>query len=153
MLQKQAHDAVPMSSHYQRSDSGEEGVAKVGSEKLYRAELNESIRSGIMYGVLAVVRNPYSDASKPRRIIILSGLSGIATNGMARFLTNDRYVDQFYKFDRDFVDMSRDIEAVIGTRFDYQPQQLNERDTRRHINSKDGIWYEELVELPIRPGQ
>jgi hypothetical protein len=152
VLQKRAvNPAVPASSFYQSNPDGPEGVMRIRDRFVYEAKLNPEQRKGVMYGILAVVRNPFCDRTPNRRIVILAGLSGIATNAIAKFLTKDIHLDQFYRFDRDFVDPNRDIEAVVGASFQFDPEEVDDRDTRRLGDTPQDIWYGELIEIQPRP--
>jgi hypothetical protein len=90
----------------------------------FPTRIEDKTASGEMSGVLAVVANPFSDVSRsdgPRhRVVLLSGFSGVATNAIAKFLTDDDYLGEFEKFDREYVDVSANIEALVGVKFSGQ---------------------------------
>lgn len=150
LLKRKVSEDVLTSSHYRTcSDDHPGGVAKLadgGSVTATGYSAVRRARDGDMYGVLAVVANPFCDVGQQRRIVLLSGLSGIATNAMAKFLTDDNYLDQFAQFDRDYFDVRRDIEAVIGVRFDVV-NDSDDGDWRRIGTRSNDIWYEDLVDL------
>jgi hypothetical protein len=124
---KDASNVSAPSSHYWTT-TGEEvpGVLMLGASVpgAFPTRIEDKTASGEMSGVLAVVANPFSDVSRsdgPRhRVVLLSGFSGVATNAIAKFLTDDDYLGEFEKFDREYVDVSANIEALVGVKFSGQ---------------------------------
>jgi hypothetical protein len=99
--------------------------------------------NGKMYGILIVAKNPFCKDGQQRRIIILSGFSGVATNAIAMLLTDERtYLKEFFRLDEKYVNLDRDIEALVGVEYCVDTDS-DIRDTRQ-IKS---ITFEELVEI------
>jgi hypothetical protein len=95
---------------------------------------------GEMYGILVIANNPFSDLEKPNKLIILSGFSGISTYAISKLLTDDTYQEQLSKFDNDHVDRNKNIEVVIGVRYDIDETLLN-KDNREIGKEDDSIFY------------
>jgi hypothetical protein len=139
------------SAFYWKTDAEErEGIARLGLDKV-RIYEHESPsmdlrqpRAGKMHGVIVVAPNPFS-LSEHRRIMILSGFSGVATNAMAKFLTEDAYLSSFFAFDDEsHAQQDRAIEALISVKYIVGPGYVN-KDARQIDDAADSITFEELV--------
>jgi hypothetical protein len=139
------------SAFYWQARSGEqEGIGCLGQEPMliYKHEppsMEAGLpRAGKMHGLLVVAQNPFC-RSEPRRIMILSGFSGVATNAMAKFLTEDAYLPSFFAFDDKVHALrARSIEAVIGVKYAAGPGSEN-KDARMIDDAADSITFEEFV--------
>jgi hypothetical protein len=143
-----AQQQSPSCGYWTRREREKEGVARIdGPEQFstYAAESND--RSGTAYGILVVANNPFVDPGQKNKIVILSGFTGIATNGIAKFITDDKYLNEFHKLDRAYVDSDTAFEALIGTRFAFLDGDINARDARVIDTSGKGISFKELVEI------
>lgn len=78
--------------------------------------------------------------------MILSGFSGVATNALAKFLTEDAYLEAFFAFDEAHSRHARATEAVIGVKYTVGPGFEN-KDARQIDESADSITFEELLAL------
>ena len=77
--------------------------------------------------------------------MILSGFSGVATNAMAKFLTEDAYLPSFFAFDDEaHSKQARAIEAVISVKYNMGSGSEN-KDARQIDEGSDSITFEELV--------
>lgn len=133
------------SSFYWQKEE-EEGVAQIlqrGKYEYFPHRLaDEDGNSGKMYGILVVANNPFCRDSLKRRIAILSGFSGVATNGIAKIITDDNCLSEFFKLDNEYTNLSQDIEVLIGVEYDIDSGFTN-RDTRRIKK----ITFEKLVKI------
>ncbi len=77
---------------------------------------------------------------------MFSGFSGIATNAIARFLTNEKYIKEFYKLDQAYDDSDTDWEALIGARFSFDGE-IDARDARVFDDADDAVFFCELVKI------
>ncbi len=102
--------------------------------------------AGQMYGILVVASNPFVSPGNQRKIIILSGISRIATNAIAQLLTDEEYLEPFSRLDRSFVNTDRDIEALVGVKYEIA-EGFDNRDTRSIAPGSDAITFEGLVEI------
>jgi hypothetical protein len=140
------------SSFYWETKEGEyEGIGSLGKDemKIFRHEppvenAKHSV-AGTMHGILVVADNPFS-AGEKRKIMILSGFSGVATNAMVKFLTEDAYLKSFFAFDEKHSYQAPAIEAVISVKYTMGSGTEN-KDTRTINLENDSIRFEELVEL------
>ncbi|MCI0693683.1 toll/interleukin-1 receptor domain-containing protein [candidate division KSB1 bacterium] len=133
------------SFYWEKRASEEEGAAEIlGTDeyKYFPHKLATEGHPGKMYGILVVANNPFGKADQRRKIIILSGFSGVATNAIAKILTDDKCLHEFYKLDSAYVNMDRDVEALIGVEY-VVDKNSDDRDTRRI----KGITFESLVEI------
>lgn len=134
------------SFYWERKDSEPEGVAEILSNNQYNYFANEPViddgKPGKMYGILTVATNPFYDGEFHRKLIILSGFSGVATNAIAKILTSEEYLSEFYKLDNNYTNTRRDIEALIGVEY-VAEKGMGIRDTRRILD----ITFEKLVEI------
>jgi hypothetical protein len=100
--------------------------------------------AGKMHGLLVVAENPFGNSD--RRIMILSGFSGVATNALAKFLTEDAYLESFFAFDEAHSRNARAIEAVISVKYTLGPGSEN-KDARQIDPAPDSILFEEVAEV------
>lgn len=142
------------SAFYWKTEAGEEeGIARLdqGEKRIYRHEpaSNTAGTSGIgkMHGILVVAENPFSDPVARRRIMILSGFSGVATNAMAKFLTEEAYLESFFEFDEAQSRHARAIEALISVKYVVESGSDN-KDARQIAEALDSITFQEIVALP-----
>lgn len=127
-----------------------EGAAKIlGPETLDYFPNNKIVKNGgkgKMYGILVVAKNPFSNTGKNRKIIILSGFSGVATNAISKILTDEKCLHEFFKLDTAYGDGTRNIEALIGVEY-ITDRNFENRDTRKISGKGAGITFENLVEI------
>jgi TIR domain-containing protein len=137
------------SFYWQRKDKESEGVAKIidlNQKEFEYFPLKIANNEGTMYGVLTVANNPFVDEKISKKILILSGFSGIATYAIAKLLTDDRYQDQLSIFDKDFTDKNKNIEALIGLNYTID-EKLSNKDNRNIGKSNEDIFYTGYVEI------
>ena len=82
-----------------------------------------------MHGLMVVADNPFtgedeevakrgdkatrgSEAPRPR-IVILSGFSGVATNAVAKILTDPKWIEAFFEMDTAYSNLDRNVEVLI----------------------------------------
>jgi hypothetical protein len=153
------HKGTKSSFYWQKEKHEQEGVAQVQGPSKYRYFANEpgaeAVAAGRMFGILVVANNPFhhsSDHEKNngtetrRKVIILSGFSGVATNAMAKLLTDEKYLSTFFDLDNKYADTNKDIEALIRVEYDVD-EGFSNRDTRRIVNDSRSIALEVLVEV------
>jgi hypothetical protein len=125
IIKDAAKVSAPSSQYWTTSGNEEAGVAKLGGAgpEFFPTRVH-STGSGEMCGILAVVSNPFSDSPRAdtqrHRIVLLSGFSGVATNAIAKFLTDDVHLSEFGRFDREYVDVEANIEVLIAVNFSGQ---------------------------------
>lgn len=137
------------SFYWEKEEQEEESVAQIIDTNKYEYFLNklpDHGRSGEMHGILIVGNNPFCRRKENRRIVILSGFSGVATNAIALLLTHESCLQEFFKFDNAYANIDRNIEALIGVRYVIEEDFVN-RDTRRIEDHKTMITFERLVEI------
>jgi hypothetical protein len=138
------------SFYWEKKTDEPEGVAQIldpGRFEYFSNKLaSENGTVGKMFGILIVANNPFCKAGLRRRIVILSGFSGVATNAIAKILTDDNCLGEFFKFDQAYVNIERPIEALIGVEYTLDGS-FHERDTRKIDNPKNQITFEKLVEI------
>jgi TIR domain len=138
------------SFYWEKEGDEEEGVARIVSPDDYRYFKNKPATKdeteGKMYGILVVANNPFCKEGVRRKIIILSGFSGVATNAIAKLLTDEGCLNEFFKLDNEYTDIERDVEALVGVEYAVEGS-FDNRDTRRIKDSVNAITFEELVEI------
>lgn len=137
------------SAFYWRTEGDEpEGIARLGPPKrrMYKYEppAEAASETGTMHGILIVADNPFSDSGLKRRIMIFSGFSGVATNAMAKFLTEETYLPSFFDFDEAQAQQGRAVEALIRVKYIVESGSEN-KDARQIDGAADSITFEELV--------
>ena len=135
------------SFYWQKQNTEEEGVVQIIEEGKYKYYPNRSAsdeKVGKMYGILIVANNPYNKRNQNNKIIILSGFSGIATNAIAKIITEEEWINEFFKLDNQYVNIDKDFEALIGVEYAID-RDFSIRDTRRIKK----ITFESLVEIKI----
>ncbi len=140
---------------WEKDNNEREGIAQIFSENNQnRYEYFPHIINGLndrgphkMFGILIVANNPYCKENKQRKkIIIMSGASGVATNAIAKLLTDESCLKEFFKLDQAYVNTDRNIEALIGVEYVVEDNP-NKRDARKIANSENAITFERLVEI------
>jgi len=133
--------------YWEKQPNEEEGIAQIIKPKAFEflshIGASEDGSSGKMYGILVVANNPWGKSNK---IVILSGFSGIATNAIAKILTSEECLEEFFKLDQAYLNIDRPIEALIGVKYTVD-RHYSERDTRKIENYKQDITFERLVEI------
>jgi hypothetical protein len=76
--------------------------------------------------------------------MIFSGFSGVATNAMAKFLTEETYLPSFFDFDEAQAQQGRAIEALIRVKYVVESGSEN-KDARQIDGAADSITFEESV--------
>ena len=105
------------SFYWEKGAQEEEGVVQILEVNKYEPFPNrpaEFGRPGRMHGILIVGNNPFCRREKNRRIIILSGFSGVATNAIALLLMHESCLFEFFKLDNAYANIDQNIEALIG---------------------------------------
>jgi hypothetical protein len=143
------------SFYWAKSAAEEEGVVQILGDGDYRAYPNvpavEGKSPGKMYGILVIANNPFRNAddrrdeSARKKVVILSGFSGVATNAIAKILTDDDCLEEFFKLDDAYSDIDKDVEVLIGVEYEIE-KNFDTRDTRR-IKGIKSITFEGLVEI------
>ncbi|WP_395744495.1 toll/interleukin-1 receptor domain-containing protein [Prosthecobacter sp.] len=144
---------TPSAFYWRKEQDETEGIARLGQSskdalQVYGHEPPSmdggQQKSGKMHGLLVVAQNPFS-LPETRRIMILSGFSGVATNAMAKFLTEDAYLNSFFAFDDEaHAQKNRAFEAVIEVNYTEGHGSEN-KDARQIIEAADSITFKELV--------
>lgn len=138
------------SFYWQKTDNEQEGVAEIfpsGHYEYYPHVLaSEDGNPGRMYGILVVANNPFCSEGLRRRIIILSGFSGLATNAIAKILTDDNCLGEFFRLDDACANTGRDFEALIRVEY-VIGRNFTDWDTRQIKDYSDTITFEKLVEV------
>ncbi|HEX9074245.1 MAG TPA: toll/interleukin-1 receptor domain-containing protein [Anaerolineae bacterium] len=141
------------SSFYWKKEAEEdEGVAQIlgpGQYKYFANTPASEASPGKLYGILVVANNPFCRMHERRKIIILSGFSGVATNAIAKLLTDERCLPEFFKLDNMYADTNRDVEALVGVKY-IVDEGFDAKDTRRILDLTDypdAITCEKLVEI------
>lgn len=139
------------SFYWKKEGKEQEGIAQIveNGSLLYFPNLIDDSYDGKTrktYGILIVADNPFCQYPGKKKIIILSGFSGVATNAIAKILTDENCLKEFFKLDRAYVYTDRNIEVLIGVEY-IVGRNPEERDTRQIANSKNAITFERLVEI------
>jgi TIR domain len=136
------------SSFYWQTSAGEqEGIARLGRSEIsiYPHEPTTSgTPTGTMHGILIVGENPFGSSTPRRRIMILSGFSGVATHGLAKFLTEETYLHSFFEFDEAQAEQTKAVEALVAVRYFVESGSEN-KDARQIEAVPDSISFKELV--------
>lgn len=86
------------SFYWQKEKQEEEGVVQILDNKCeyYPHKVaQEGGSPGKMYGILVVANNPFNKHAQRKKIVILSGFSGVATDAIARLLTDETCLEEF----------------------------------------------------------
>lgn len=138
------------SFYWQKIDHEQEGVAEIlpsGHYKYYPHVLaSEDGKPGKMHGILVVANNPFCSEGVRRKVIILSGFSGVATNAIAKILTDDNCLGEFFRLDDACANTERDSEALIGVEYVIN-RNFADWDTRQVKDYSDTITFENFVEI------
>jgi hypothetical protein len=144
------HQVTTSSFYWEKLGHEKEGVAQIlnpGEYEYFPHETaSEGGGTGKMFGILVVADNPFCDKESSKKIIILSGFSGVATNAIAKIITNTHCLQHFFKLDQAYKNIDKNIEALIGVEY-IVDRDFNNRDTRRIKNLSTAITFERLVEI------
>lgn len=111
-------DYVYKSSFYCQisKNNGEEGIV-CRNKKGKIMDLNNKLKQDgdeEIYGVLTIANNPFD---KRRKIMIFSGFSGIATYGIAKLLTDEKFQEQLRRLDAEYKNRDQNVQIIICTTF------------------------------------
>jgi hypothetical protein len=138
------------SFYWQKQGQEQEGVAEILADGKYNYYANklatEDGEPGKLYGILVVANNPFCSPGYPRKLIIMSGFSGVATNAISRILTDEKCLPEFFKLDNAYTNIDRDFEALVGVEYIVE-KEADKQDTRRIRDYATGIKFERLVEI------
>ena len=137
------------SFYWQKEEKEEEGVAQImgpGQYDPFPHKLATETSPGTMFGILIVANNPFCQEGIRRKIIILSGFSGVATNAIAKILTDEKCLGEFFKLDNAYVDTNQDVEALIGIEYAVDGTFTN-RDARQIRDYANTITFVKLAEI------
>jgi hypothetical protein len=142
---------TPSVGYWIKGDNEREGIARIDSGEIvpYETDMHEGKET--TYGILIVANNPFNDRPGLKtKILILSGFTGIATNGIAKLIADKKYRRQFYALDQK-IELDMQFEALISTRFGYTEGdtevEINARDARELDPSADAVQFQELVRI------
>lgn len=96
---------------------------------------------GEVYGILTIANNPFVSHGQKRKIMILSGFSGVATYGIARLLTAEKYKEKLSELDKKYFDRDKNVEILISTKFSMEPT------TRGDKRKLDDIFFKEIITI------
>lgn len=138
---------------WEKDNNEKEGIAQIFSQNRqnryeYFPHIICDVNDGKphkMFGILIVANNPYCKGQR-KKIIIMSGVSGVATNAIAKLLTDESCLKEFFKLDQAYVNTDRNIEALIGVEYVVEDNPHN-RDARKIANSENAITFERLIEI------
>jgi hypothetical protein len=94
-----------------------------------------------------VCDNPFARGPSQHKIIIFSGVTGVATYGISRLLTSLDAREEFFKIDQRFGSLDSDFEALIAVQYAYDVEGKDAGDRRRLI-ATEPVTVEAMVELP-----
>ncbi len=123
---------------------------------LYKEEINDFKHysntqnqqgSGTIYGVLTISNNPFVDSGITRKIMILSGFTGLATYAIAKLLTNEEYKNQLSIIDEEWTNKEESIEIVIGVKYEVDEERHESIDNRMIAKMKDNPFYMDSIYL------
>ena len=128
------HEFTTSSFYWQSEGQEQEGIVRIlgdGNYEYFPHKLAESPgERGEMHGVLVIGNNPFQTAQSQGKVVVLSGFSGVATNAIAKLLTDDHYVHEYFQLGRRYVDFDKNVEALVTVEYEVEGSSL-ERDTRR----------------------
>lgn len=105
--------------YWQKNENEQEGICQFdpNTESYNLSENKMEKDKSIIYGVLTIANNPFVSPGQNRKIMILSGSSGIATYAMAKLLTDETYKKHLKRLNDSGIDYSVSVEILIGTKF------------------------------------
>jgi hypothetical protein len=138
------------SFYWKKIEDEKEGVAEIqspGHNTLYPHILpTEDGDPGSMYGILVVANNPFCTEGLQRKIIILSGFSGVATNAISKILTDELCLTEFFRLDNACASVNRNAEILVRVEYVVE-RDFTSRDTRQIRDFSDTINFVKLVEI------
>ncbi len=136
---------APSSTYWVKKPAEAEGVAWIDGEKSF--SISEENGIGETFGILVACNNPFSHKDEKHKIIILAGFTGLATYGIARLLTSEGCLNEFFKIDQRYGALNTNFEVLIGVRYLYDPE-AKEGDSRVVEKEENSISVEAMVEIP-----
>ncbi|HLP46292.1 MAG TPA: hypothetical protein VK469_10110 [Candidatus Kapabacteria bacterium] len=83
-----------------------------------------------IYGILTIANNPFVTNGPRRKIMILSGFSGIATYGIAKLLTHEDYWNELSELDTQYdkqnITRDQNVQILIRTTFSRGPKGIDD---------------------------
>jgi hypothetical protein len=134
--------------YWQKRKNEKEGIwlykEEINDFKHYSNKLNNK-GGGTIYGVLIVSNNPFVSPGVKRKIMILSGFSGIATYAIAKLLTNEEHKNQLVTIDNKLTNKEQSIEIVIGIKYEVDEKRHESMDNRMIAKADDNPFYMDSI--------
>lgn len=134
------------SFYWQIEGQEQEGIAEILEDGQYEYFPHKTARNseeiGEMHGVLVIGNNPFSTAYSMGKVVVLSGFSGVATNAIAKLLTVNEYLKEYFKFGRRFPLFDKNVEVLVKVEYKVGNSSMD-RDTR----SIENVSFEKLFEI------
>lgn len=145
---------VTSSFYWEKSEKEKEGVCipemEFGKDYIYYVNsVDETDNSEKVYGILTIANNPFVSPGKKRKIMILSGYSGIATYAIAKLLTSEeiRYVKELGKLYENYRSREKDVQILFGTKFTTDKKTKGKGDNRTLDSDKARIFFKEMITI------
>ncbi len=128
------------SALYRKGDP--EAVIRISDNQAFPGP-DDPKRDEIVYGTLTVAPNPSSESG--HKVMIFSGLSGIATYAIATLLTEDDCAEELEKMMEALDGYDGAVEILVGARFASKTDPS--RDSRKLIEGDGAIFYEDIAHI------
>lgn len=128
---------------WERKNGEKEGIAQIlgkdGRFTTFSNQIDDS--GGTIYGILTVANNPFYKIHKNKKIIILAGFSGPATNAIAKLLTQETYTPKLDElFEKTHIHQNSNVEILVGMRFSFDNTLDGKGDNRIFRDQPDDIF-------------
>lgn len=103
---------------WQKAKDEKVGIGHLLSKGETGADFANAPKEGIIYGILIIANNPFYSEFNDRKIMILSGFSGVATYSIAKLLTDSNFKNQLQSlYDQIDREPNRNWEILVGARY------------------------------------
>lgn len=130
------------SSFYWERKQNEKDCICLYKEKAGRyAFYKNDVKKGTVWGFLTIANNPFTSSKKTRKIMILSGFTGIVTCAIARLLTDDKFQDELKEMSKDYFSRAGNVEVLVGVHYSIDQNQKGDN----RVFEK--VFFEELISI------
>ncbi len=147
MILKNMSGNENFSSFYWNTKGSEtEGIKLITSDesKIQHYQNNKEFSSGI----LVIANNPVFREYSKKKIMILSGFTGVSTYGIAKLITDKKFKHQLDLLYADYVSgKNENVEIVIGIKYKTEEFPSEKGDNRDLQEGADAVSYDDMIKI------
>ena len=136
------------SFYWEKNENETEGIylyeEESGDYTRYENIINDE--GGKIYGILVMADNPFVSKGVKRKLMILSGFSGISTYAIAKLLTDEKYKEELIKLDENTLKNDTNYEVLIGCKYNFDTNKKS-GDNRMLTPDSKNIFFKDINKI------